>query len=263
MSLTLTSIQNPRIKHLLSLEKNRERKKSNQFIIEGLRELSLAIAANYVLESVYYCEGMVSRENLLELGISENILSPVSPAVFEKIAYRESTGGVVAIAKQRPNALNHLHLSEKPLLLILEAIEKPGNLGAILRTADAAGVDAVICCDPQTDFYNPNVIRSSIGCVFTNQIALASTLETISWLKERSIKLFCTYLTGASKYTNISYNQACAIVMGSEANGLTDNWIKNSDANILIPMRGKIDSMNVSVATAVVVFEALRQRGGK
>ncbi len=261
MNSRITSVQNPRIKHLLSLDKVRERKQHNQFVIEGLRELALAITANYSVDSVYYCEDTTDPDEVAALGLEERILTPVNQTVFNKIAYRESTSGVIAIAQKKQNQLNQIQLSDNPLLLILEGVEKPGNLGAILRTADAAGIDAVICCDPQTDFYNPNVIRSSIGCVFTNQISSASSEETITWLKENGLKLFCTYLSGASRYTDVSYQQPCAIAMGSEAQGLSDIWISNADANILIPMRGKIDSMNVSVAAAVVVFEALRQRG--
>lgn len=260
MHSKITSVQNPKIKHLISLDKVRERKKHNQFTIEGFKELSLAIKANYTIDSVFYCDEIVNASRVAALGLSEEKLIPVNLLVFEKMAYRESTGGVIAIAEKKSTQLDQIKLSANPILLILEAVEKPGNLGAILRTADAAGVDAVICCDPQTDFYNPNVIRSSIGCVFTNQIASTSSDETISWLKAKDIKLFCTYLSGASKYTEVSYNQPCAIVMGSEAQGLSDNWVKNADANIFIPMRGEIDSMNVSVAAAVVVFEALRQR---
>lgn len=261
MNPVLTSISNPKIKHLLSLDKIRERRKQNLFTIEGLKELSLAKEAGYEIESVFHCSDITASNVLVKMGFSLNQLLPVSKIIFEKIAYRESTGGVIAIAKQRSNLLDQLHLNINPLILVLESVEKPGNLGAILRTADAAGIDAVICCDPQTDFYNPNVIRSSVGCVFTNQIAATSSDEAIAWFKAKKIKLYCTYLGGSVSYTDVSYQQPCAIVMGTEATGLTQNWVKNSDANIIIPMHGKIDSMNVSVSAAIVVFEALRQRG--
>lgn len=260
MNPVLTSINNPKIKHLLSLDKIRERRKQSLFTIEGLKELSLAKEIGYKIESVFHCPDITDSNVLIKMGFSLNQLLPVSKNIFEKIAYRESTGGVIAIARQRSNQLDQLQLSTNPLILVLESVEKPGNLGAILRTADAAGVDAVISCDPQTDFYNPNVIRSSVGCVFTNQIAATSSDEAIAWLKAKHIKLYCTYLGGAVPYTNVAYQQPCAIIMGTEATGLTDNWVKNSDANIIIPMHGKIDSMNVSVSAAIVVFEALRQR---
>ncbi|HCM74989.1 MAG TPA: rRNA methyltransferase [Cytophagales bacterium] len=261
MLSVITSSSNPKIKQLIALDKSRERRKQNLFTIEGLKELLLASESGYVIESVYYSTQLISEQQLIELGFGKSHLLPVGQQVFEKIAYRESTGGVIGIAKQRGNSLNDLQLGKNPLILILEGVEKPGNLGAVLRTADAAGVDAVISCDPQTDFFNPNVIRSSVGCVFTNQIAAAPSTDTIAWLKKNKIKIFCTYLGGSIPYTSASYKEPCAIVMGSESSGLTESWVKNSDANIIIPMKGKIDSMNVSVSAAIVVFEAVRQRG--
>lgn len=260
MNPLLGSSNNPKIKYLLSLEKSRDRKIHNQFTIEGLKEIQLAKKAGYSFETVFYYSDLISEHELLKLGFDERQIYPVTQSVFEKIAYRETTGGVVAIAHQKDTRLASISLTANPLILVVESIEKPGNLGALLRTADAAGVDAVISCDPQTDFYNPNTIRSSLGCVFTNQIASASSIETIQWLRTHQINIFCTYLEASVPYTSISYNQPCAIVVGSEARGLTSNWTENSDFNIIIPMRGAIDSMNVSVSAAIVVFEALRQR---
>lgn len=256
----LSSPGNPKIKQLISLEKARERRKQNQFVIEGLREILLAKAAGYQFISIFYCPDIADESELLNKGFDHQSLVPVTQGVFEKIAYRESTGGVVAVARQRPNRLNDIKLGAKPLIIVLESIEKPGNLGAVLRTADAAGVDAVISCDGETDFYNPNTVRSSLGGVFTNQIACASSEETIVWLKKNDIKIFCTYLEASVPYTKVDFNQPCAIIMGSEAKGLSDAWVENSDSNIIIPMKGGIDSMNVSVSAAIVVFEALRQR---
>ncbi|MEQ8363366.1 MAG: RNA methyltransferase [Cyclobacteriaceae bacterium] len=263
MHPVISSTSNPKIKHLLSLDKSRERKKLGLFVIEGLKELNLARNNGYEIEAVYYSIDLVEEKMLLQSGFYKNQLHPISQNVFEKIAYRETTGGVIGIAKQGTHRLADLKLKHNPLLLILERLEKPGNLGAVLRTADAAGVDAVIVCDPQTDLHNPNVVRSSVGCVFTNQVAVATSEETILWLKKNQIKIFCTYLEGSIPYTKASYQSACAIVMGSEAFGLTEGWIKNADANIIIPMNGQIDSMNVSVAAAIVVFEVVRQRGVK
>lgn len=262
MNAIITSHHNLRIKQLLSLDKARARKKLNQFSIEGLKELILAKNAGYTIESIFYCAELADEKLLLK-SFEKDRLVAVSQNVFEKIAYRETTGGVIAIAKQKSNQLSTLRVNQNPILLVVESIEKPGNLGAMLRTADAAGVDGVICCDPETDLYNPNVVRSSIGCIFTNQIATASTEETIEWLKKRQVKIYCTYLDGSIPYTAANFNQPCAIVMGSEARGLSKNWIDNADANIVIPMFGKIDSMNVSVSAAIVVFEALRQRKSK
>jgi RNA methyltransferase, TrmH family len=256
----ITSPQNPKIKNLLSLEKARERRDQNVFVIEGLRELSLSLAGGYNIQSIYFSPSIISAKELLELVHKESLLIPVQQSVFEKIAYRESTGGIIAVAEQKKHELRHIRLSEDPLILVLESVEKPGNLGAVLRTADAAGVDAVIICDPQTDFYNPNVVRSSVGCVFTTALASATSEEAISWLKKNNVRIYCTYLKASNEYYNTDFTLPSAIVMGTEATGLSDVWVNNADANIIIPMAGKIDSMNVSTAAAVVVFEAVRQR---
>jgi TrmH family RNA methyltransferase len=260
MHFLITSSQNPKIKSLIALEKPRERKKQQLFVIEGIKEIGMAIEAGYKIGNLFFCEEIVSNQNLPKNLGTERQLIPVSKEVFDKIAVRENSGGVIAVAEMRVNELSQLKLKANPLLLIIESVEKPGNLGALLRTADAAGVDAVICCDTQTDFYNPNVIRSSIGCVFTNQIASATSEETINWLKKNGVKIFCTYLEAAKPYYEIDFIQPSAIVMGTEATGISDLWVKSADANIIIPMQGKIDSMNVSTAAAVVIFEAKRQR---
>lgn len=261
MHVQINSPQNPKIKYLLSLEKPRERRKQGVFVIEGKKEIGLARDAGYELNTLFFCEAIIHGTDATLYTQPQTLLIPVSEEVFEKIAVRESTGGLVAIANQKPHGLDQLQLSAQPLLLIVEAVEKPGNLGAILRTADAAGVDAVIICDPQTDFYNPNVVRSSVGCVFTKQIAAATSDETIAWLRKNNIAIYCTYLQASRPYHEINFTQPSAIVMGTEATGLSDVWVENSNANIIIPMQGKIDSMNVSTAAAVVVFEARRQRG--
>jgi RNA methyltransferase, TrmH family len=257
----ITSQHNPKIKNIIALEKARERKSQQVFLIEGIKELSLAIAGGYSLNSVFFCPDIIAEQTLLQLVKNERLLIPVERTVFEKVAYRESTGGLIAVANQKPHSLDNLTLREKPLVLILEAVEKPGNLGAMLRTADAAGVDAVIICDPQTDFYNPNVVRSSVGCVFTKQVAAASSSETLQWLRDHRINIYTTYLQASKPYHEIDYREASAIVMGTESTGLSSIWTDNTDMNIIIPMQGEIDSMNVSTAAAVVIFEACRQRG--
>ena len=261
MHFLITSTQNPKIKSLLSLEKPRERRKQQLFLVEGAKEIKLALEAGYKIGNIFFCEEIINKEESEFLFVQDKLLIPVSKDVFEKIAMRESTGGMIAVAEQKVHRLEEIKLSKNPLVLILESVEKPGNLGAILRTADAAGVDAVIICDPQTDFYNPNVIRSSVGCVFTKQIASATSEETIAWLKKENIKIFCTYLKASKFYHEIDFTQPSAIVMGTEATGLSPLWVQQSTANIIIPMGGKIDSMNVSTCAAVVIFEAKRQRG--
>ena len=257
----ISSTQNPKIKGLLALEKPRERRRQQLFVIEGKKEIGMALAADYKIGNIFFCEDIVSIHELKPLGLPEKFHARVTKDVFDKIAMRENSGGVVAVAEMKVHSLEQLVLSKNPLLLILEGVEKPGNLGAILRTADAAGVDAVIICDPQTDFYNPNVIRSSIGCIFTKQVAAATSEETIQWLRKNKVSILCTYLEASKPYHDIDYKKPSAIVMGTESTGLTKAWTTNSDANIIIPMSGKIDSMNVSTAAAVVVFEARRQRG--
>lgn len=263
MHVLITSTQNPKIKSLLLLEKPRERKKQSVFVVEGRKEVMYALKAGYQIQNIFFCEDIISAQELIELKLNDRLLIPVSREVFDKIAVRESSGGMIAIADQKSHNLDDIKLKNNPLLLILESVEKPGNLGAILRTADAAGVDAVIICDPQTDFYNPNVIRSSVGCVFTKQIASATSEETIHWLKKNNVNIFCTYLRASKPYYETDFIGPSAIVMGTEATGLSDGWVKNATSNIIIPMQGVIDSMNVSTAAAVVIFEALRQRGFK
>jgi TrmH family RNA methyltransferase len=258
---TITSTQNPKIKNLLALEKPRERRKQGLFVVEGRKEIRLALDAGYKIGNLFFCEELISPQELEKLGSSDKLLIPVSRDVFDKIAIRENSGGVLAVAEQKAHHLDNIRLSANPLVLVLESVEKPGNLGAVLRTADAAGLDAVIICDPQTDFYNPNVIRSSVGCIFTNQIASATSQETLSWLKKNSIVPYSTYLKASIPYHTVDYTKPCAIVMGTEATGLSEIWTTEAQNPIIIPMRGHIDSMNVSTAAAVIIFEARRQRG--
>jgi len=221
----------------------------------------MALDAGYRIGNIFFCEEMVSVTELGSDLVEDKLLIPVTKEVFDKIAVRENSGGVIAVAEMKSHRLDHITLSSMPLVLVLESVEKPGNLGALLRTADAAGVDAVIICDPQTDFYNPNVIRSSMGCLFTKQIASAPSAETIEWLDRNKINIFCTALSASQPYHQIDFSQPSAVVMGTEATGLSDIWLRKSKANIIIPMNGKIDSMNVSTSAAVVIFEAVRQRG--
>lgn len=261
MHQLITSHHNPKIKSLLALEKPRERKKQCLFVIEGKKEISLALTAGYKVGNIFFCDELIHPDEVMALGSDDRLLIPVSRDVFDKIARRENSGGIIGVAEHKVHRIDLIKLSKNPLILVLEAVEKPGNLGAILRTADAAGLDAVIICDPQTDFYNPNVIRSSLGCVFTNQIASSTNEEALAWLVKNKIKVYCTYLRASKPYHEIDFTNPSAIVMGTEATGLSELWVNHSTNNIIIPMAGKIDSMNVSTAAAVVVFEAKRQRG--
>ena len=260
----ILSAQNSRIKNIQKLiVKSKERKSQNLFIIEGARELSLALDASYMLDSVFVCPELLSRSDYPEImqKINPPFLSEVSQTIFQKIAYREHSDGILALAKPQSHTLDDLNLPENPVVIVLESIEKPGNLGAILRTADAAKVDAVVVCDLLTDIYNPNVIRSSVGCVFTVPIAVSTPSATLAFLKKSQIRIYAAELQASQWYHDTDFTQACALILGTEADGLTDFWLKHADERIKIPMRGKIDSLNVSVSTAVLTFEAMRQRG--
>jgi len=259
----ISSTQNKEVKHLLQLqEKSRQRRKEGVFLVEGQREIQLALKGGLGLQVVYFCPDLVNFEELETL-ISEEIqITQISSEVYGKLAYRSSTEGVLAIFKTKENSLETIKFQTKnPLILIAEAPEKPGNIGAILRTADAAKVDAVFIANPKTDLYNPNIIRSSVGCVFTNQIATGSTSEIIDFLKENNISIYAAALQASKPYHEIDFTQAAAIVVGTEAIGLSEEWRQNSTQNIIIPMNGEIDSMNVSVAAGILIFEAKRQRG--
>ena len=262
MSLKITSLQNPLIKEVLRLqEKSRLRKKTSLFCIEGKREISLAIQGGYTLAKVLYCDEIFETNDLDNYCTKASTRIQISKEVYQKIAHRSSTEGIIAIAECKTLSLENLILKNtNPLLLVAEAPEKPGNIGAILRTADAANVDAVLIANPKTDIYNPNIIRSSVGCVFTSQIALASTTEIIAYLKKQEIEIYCAALTAAEQYHNLDYTKATAIVVGTEATGLSSEWLENATQNIKIPMQGQIDSLNVSVSAAIIIFEAKRQR---
>ena len=261
---TITSAQNPKIKLLLQLQqKSSERRKAGLFVVEGRRELMHCLEAGFEVDTVFCCpdvETGVEPMPSLPDGVR---LFEVSKAVSEKIAYRGSTEGVVAEVKTRQLTLDDLKLPEQPLVVVLERVEKPGNLGAILRSADASGVDAVIVCDPLTDLYNPNLIRSSVGGIFSVPCVACSSDECIDFLKQRGIQILTAQLQDSSLYYDTDMRRATAIVMGTEATGLTDQWRKAADAHIRIPMLGRVDSLNVSVSAAILMYEAVRQRQAK
>ncbi len=262
MHKQISSLQNPLIKQVLLLqEKSRERKKTGLFLIEGQREIELALKGNYTLKTVLFCAEIISEEKITTLIPSTTELIEISLEVFKKIAYRTSTEGMIAIAETKSQSLGNLKLETRnPLILIAEAPEKPGNIGAILRTADAANLDAVIIANPKTDLYNPNIIRSSVGCVFTNTIATGSTSEIITFLKENNIAIYSAILQESVSYQTCDFKESSAIVVGTESTGLSQEWRDESKQNIHIPMQGEIDSMNVSVAAGILIFEAKRQR---
>ena len=258
----ITSAQNPYIKSLLLLqEKAKARKQTGTFLIEGKREISLAIKGGYLIDTLLFYPELISEKEINKLVQNGTTIIEINKDIFEKLAYRESTEGVIAVANSKSFGLNDLKLNENPLILIAEAPEKPGNIGALLRTADAANLDAVIIANPNGDLYNPNIIRSSVGCLFTNQIATGTTTEIITFLKDRKISFYCATLQNSTSYHTQDYTTATALVVGTEATGLSQEWREASTQNIIIPMQGEIDSMNVSVAAAILIFEAKRQRG--
>jgi len=257
----ITSVQNPFIKSIIQLqEKAKARKQSGLFIIEGRRETQLATKGGYQIEQLLFLPEMIAKEELLLISKNAVELIEISKEVYQKIAYRDTTEGVIAVAHTKSFLLSDLQLSENPLILVVESIEKPGNLGAMLRTADAAHIDAVLVADPKTDLYNPNMVRSSVGCLFTNQIAVGTTDEIIDFLEANSISFYSATLQNSTSYHTQDYTLPTALVVGTEATGLTQKWRDRATQNIIIPMQGEIDSMNVSVAAAILLFEAKRQR---
>ncbi|MCF6213663.1 MAG: RNA methyltransferase [Flavobacteriaceae bacterium] len=264
----ITSPHNTYIKDLVLLkEKSKARKKTGRFLIEGLRELNLALQGNYIIDTVLFDTNLISSESVETLINKQGLkdtpeLIEISTAVYHKLAHRDTTEGILAVAQAKSHSLLDINFkAEKPLILVTESIEKPGNIGALLRTADAANVEAVLIANPKTDVYNPNCIRSSVGCVFTNQIAVDSTENIIKYLQSNNINVYCATLSDSSQnYHSQDYNKATAIVVGTEATGLTQEFINAATQNIMIPMQGKIDSMNVSVSAAILIFEAKRQR---
>lgn len=260
----ISSIQNPLVKKILLLkEKSRERKKTGLFVLEGQRELELAQKGGYVFETLLYCPDILAQPDLNLISKNSNTeIIQISKQVYEKVAYRETTEGVLAIAKAKKHTLEEIQFKNRnPLVLVAEAPEKPGNVGALLRTADAAALDTVLIANPKSDLYNPNIIRSSVGCVFTNQIGVGSSEEIINFLRQNHIKINCAALTASKNYVECDFTGPSALVVGTEATGLTADWLQNSDQNLIIPMQGEIDSMNVSVSAAILIFEAKRQRG--
>ncbi|MDR2293386.1 MAG: RNA methyltransferase [Prevotellaceae bacterium] len=252
----ITSSQNQKIKDAITLRnKSSERRTQNKFTIEGLREINLAVANGYVIDTLFVCEDFV-KTCLPE--IKQRI--EVSKSVFAKLAMRENSDGLFAIANTKYLQFDKIRLTENPFIIVVESVEKPGNLGAILRTADAANADAVIVCDNLCDIYNPNVIRSSTGSLFTLQVLTCTSQQCFEFLKSKKIAIMAAELKASQFYHQTDMTQACAIVVGTEADGLSDFWINSADVRIKIPMLGTIDSLNVSVSTAIIVFEAMRQR---
>ncbi|MGN0201022.1 MAG: TrmH family RNA methyltransferase [Candidatus Cryptobacteroides sp.] len=258
MTEVLSSTSNPKFKRLVALQqKSSERRESALFVVEGLREIGHCVASGYEPDHIFFCPQIVDEEKLPRCRHFA-----LSPELYAKAAYREGTEGAIGVFKAREHGLDSLTLGANPLIAVLESVEKPGNLGAVLRTCDAAGADALIICDPRTDLYNPNLIRASIGAVFTVPCAVCSTPEAIAFLKGAGVRILTAQLQDSSLYYDTPMQGASAIVMGTEATGLSREWREAADAHIRIPMLGKLDSLNVSVSAAILLYEAVRQRNG-
>ena len=260
----ISSTQNPEIRQLEHWSrKSRDRRKAGRFVMEGLRELGLALEGGYRPDKLYFCPDILPEATLRSIpGLGGCPLVSLSPEVYRHLAYRGKTEGVIGLMYSKEHRLEDLVISsEAPLLLVAEAPEKPGNIGALLRTADAAGLDAVIIADPKGDLYNPNVIRSSVGCLFTVQVATGSSPEVLDYLRRKKMQVLAAALGDSRRYDLLDYTVPTAIIVGTESSGLTSMWMREADARIAIPMQGAIDSMNVSVAASVLIFEAKRQRG--
>ena len=272
---TVTSAQNPKIRNLLLLqEKSKARREQGLFVVEGRRELEHCLEAGFRVRTVFYCpelagslpEGVCLPEAEKRVDASGRHtpsgthVIEIPETLYRKVAYRESTEGIIAEVETRTLRLEDLELSEHPLIVVLESVEKPGNLGAVLRSADAARADAVIVCDPLTDLWNPNLIRASLGGIFTVPTVCAGSAETIDWLHAHGIRILTAQLQDSSWYYDTEMTGGTALVMGTESTGLNQIWRDAADAHIRIPMLGRLDSLNVSVSTAILLFEAVRQR---
>lgn len=269
--MVITSVQNPRVKTVVALQqKSAERRRTGLFVVEGRREVEHCVEMGLEVMEVFVCEEMggwscddvAANKTEVTSGTQGLRVTEVTRGVYEKMAYRGGTEGVMAVVKSKERRLEELDLSENPLIVVVERVEKPGNLGAILRSADAAGADAVVVCDPLTDLWNPNLIRSSIGAVFTVPCVACGSEECIQFLKAHGIQILTAQLQDSELYYDTDMRRGTAIVMGTEATGLTEVWRQAADAHIRIPMLGRLDSLNVSVSAAILLYEAVRQRGG-
>jgi TrmH family RNA methyltransferase len=260
----ITSLQNPHVKNAVKLRDRRHREKQRCILIDGARELQRAVAAGVRLVEVFVCEPLcrsdAARQVLSVLPATGAVVYSVAEPVFEKLAFGERAEGVLGVAEMPEATLDRLRLPAIPLVAVLEGVQKPGNLGAVLRSADAAGVSALVAADAQTDLYNPNAIRASLGTIFSLPVASATTQETLSWLRHQGLAIFAARVDGSILYTEADFCGPTAIVLGSEAQGLSAAWSGAGVTAIRLPMRGVADSLNVSAAAAVLLFEALRQR---
>ncbi len=263
----ISSLQNPRVKQLVKLRDRRPRDEAGVFLVEGYREIRRALEKAVPLTEIYFSPEWFLGENepaLIEQARAAGAqVFELTKDTFAKVAYRERPDGLLAVAPQWRRTLEELVLPADPFLLVVEAIEKPGNLGTILRSADAAGCDAVIVCDPVTDIFNPNVVRASTGVLFSVPLVVTESAQVHAWLKTKKIRAIATTPAAEELYTAADLRGPLAVIMGSEQYGLSEFWLKNTDLPVRIPMAGQADSLNVAMATIITLFEAVRQRSPK
>ena len=260
----LTSLQNPTVKNVVKLRDRRHRDRQGLMLIEGTRELARALDNGVPISQLFVCQELFpgeTHQTLVPRAVENGgqVLN-VSPTVFAKMAYREHPDGLLAVARQPKWSLDDFQLGPCPLIVVAVGLEKPGNLGSILRSVDAAGADGIIVCGGQTDPANPNVVRASIGTLFSVQVAQADSREILQWLQERNVRIFAASPHAADEYTQIDLRNPCAILVGTEHSGLSDEWMASAHACVRIPMQGQADSLNVAMATTILLFEAIRQR---
>jgi TrmH family RNA methyltransferase len=262
--MKITSTANPRVKAAAKLRNSRERAAQNRFAINGLREIGRALEGKIKVQEFFVCEELCDRADckplVTRLEKSGATRFDVLPSVYAVLAYGDREDGIIAVAEMASRKVDDLHFAENPLLAVIEGVEKPGNLGAVLRSADGAGLAAVIVADGGSDLYNPNVIRASMGTVFTLPVCVAANAEIIAWLRKHKLAIYAARVDGSVEYTACDFTAPCAIVLGSESEGLSDAWRGDDIQPIRLPMHGVADSLNLSTAAAVLFYEARRQR---
>ncbi len=254
----IISLQNPRVKYIVKLrDDRRQRQRDGVMLVEGAYEIELAMAGGMRPREVFFCQELAAGKSVPGLDLEP---VTVSRAVFEKMSHREGPDGWLAVFPLPHRTLDLLPLSAAPLLVLTESVEKPGNLGAILRTADAAGVDGVLVCDPRVDLYSPNVVRASRGTLFTVPAAETTSAEALAWLRARRIRVLAATPQAEALHFEADLRGPLCIAVGAEDEGLSDFWLENADLQVKIPMAGKVNSLNVSVSAAIILYEAVRQR---
>ncbi|MCK5259817.1 MAG: RNA methyltransferase [Candidatus Omnitrophica bacterium] len=261
----ITSLTNSRIKHVVQLRNRKQRVEDGLTVVEGAREMTRAFEAGVVFKELYICVPLFEASQEVHLLVEKLTLKKIpvyetTQAVFSKISYGNRSEGILAVCAPRPVTFKNFSSKDLSLFVVVERVEKPGNLGAILRTCDGAGIDGVIICDGKTDIYNPNVIRASLGTIFSVKTVVSSNTEALKFLRSKNIKICVTLPRAKTVYTKAKLTSTLAVVVGSEQSGLTDFWAEHADLKVKIPMRGFADSLNVSACTAILLYEAIRQR---